>query len=204
MIISLRGTNGAGKSTIIRNLMDLYDTRITVAYPEQNKRRPMGYICIKDNQRRLFVPGHYEIANGGIDTLPSLDYAYELVLKHHEYAADVIYEGMNLSDGTKGILKMHAAKLDVRVIFIDHPIDACIQSVRDRGHGIAEKTIISIHKKLDKQYVQLRAAKVVCFKLSRLKAFTTAMDWLLGGDYVLTESKERLSSAQRDIALPKQ
>jgi hypothetical protein len=211
MIVNIRGTNGSGKSTIVRKVMDLYPTRIAIAYPEVNKRKPMGYICSwscsypdcsctvsfpkgykpseetecprskGDTTRRLFVPGHYEIQNGGIDTLPSLNYAYELVLKHHELGADVLYEGKNFNDSLERIKIMHQARLDVRVVFIDHPITKCIQAVHDRGHNIKQDTIIALDDKSKKEFVKLRTIGVKCRLLSRQGSFQTIRDWLQQG-----------------------
>jgi predicted ABC-type ATPase len=179
MIITLRGTNGAGKSTIVRRVMEKYDTITKVAYPDGygRKMRPMGYICSKD-LKRLFVPGHYEIPNGGIDTLPSLDMAYDMVLKHHELGSDVLYEGKNFQDSPRRIIEMAKAGLDIRVILVDLPVEACIAAVRHRGHNIKEATIRSLHRKSYADLKTITAANVQGIILSRQDAFTWICNWL--------------------------
>jgi hypothetical protein len=181
MIISLRGTNGAGKSTIVRAIMEHYPEIIRLQYPKEmgKKLKPTGYICSGNNgTKKLFIPGHYEIPNGGIDTLPSLEYAYKLILKHHEFGADVLAEGKNMSDGVQRIVAMHSKKLDVKVVFIDHPVQACIDAVRERGHSISISTIIKLADKCEKEYRTLTKIGVPCLALSREEAFDQIKEWL--------------------------
>jgi ABC-type cobalamin/Fe3+-siderophores transport system ATPase subunit len=207
MIINLRGTNGSGKSALVRTIMSLYPTVTQIAYPEaEHKRRPMGYICRK-GVNRLFIPGHYEIANGGIDTLPSLNYAYDLILKHHEFAADVLFEGKNLTDNIERLLIMHQAKLDISVIFINLSVADCIKAVRARGHAIQEKTIEAIDKKCKKEFATLSKAGVKCLQLGRAEALKTVAHWLdlelpMGGADVRTEGAERMPSTEQHHRAP--
>jgi tRNA uridine 5-carbamoylmethylation protein Kti12 len=174
MIISLRGTNGSGKSTIARNILNKYSTVRTLMLPDRKK--PAGYICER-GLSRLFIPGHYEIANGGIDTL-DLDQAYKLILSMHEFGCDVLYEGQNMGDSARRVLEMHQAKIDIRVIFIDYPRDKCIDAVRDRGHTIKKETIINIYNKCLKQQAQLENIGIHCVKRKRAEAQKLIQKWL--------------------------
>lgn len=177
MIINIRGSNGAGKSTIVRKIMERHETITQIEYPaEARKLRPMGYLCACDN-RRLFIPGHYEIANGGIDTIQDLDLTYKLILEHHGWGANVIYEGMNFTDHVRRIVIMHQY-VEVRVMFIDLPLEDCIKSVRARGHKIQEKTIEQLFKKAIKDKAILVNAGVPCFTASREDAFNEIKTWL--------------------------
>jgi energy-coupling factor transporter ATP-binding protein EcfA2 len=182
MIIKLLGTNGAGKSTLVRTIMRDYQVAgdvITVQYPseEGRKLRPQGYIC-RANFRRLFVLGHYEIANGGVDTLPSLDYAYKLALTHHELGSDVMMEGKNFNDSAARTLILIKNKLDVRVVLLDLGVDLCIQSVRERGHNISEDTIRKLHKKSRDQYSIFQNAGATTFKGGRSQCLAEVRKWL--------------------------
>jgi hypothetical protein len=153
----------------------------------------MGYICTHGT-RKLFIPGHYEIANGGIDTLPSLNYAHDLILQHHEFGADVLFEGKNLTDNLKRILLMKEAGIDIRVIFIDYSVDDCITAVKSRGHIIAERTIEQLDKKCKKEFALLRKTEVKCLKLTRNTIHNVIVHWLWGGADAGSTSTERLSS----------
>lgn len=197
MIINIRGTNGSGKSTVVRQVMNSCNTVVQIAYPQmEHRRKPMGYICTHGNQK-LFIPGHYEIANGGIDTLPSLNYAHDLILQHYEYGADVLYEGKNFTENIERILLLHKAGIDVRVIFIEFPIDDCIAAVRARGHQIKEETIIALYKKCQKEFALLRKTEVKCLKLNRSTIHNVIIHWLWGGSDASLASAERLSGASQ-------
>ena len=198
MIINIRATNGAGKSYIVHKIMKQYDDITEIAYlPIRNKKRPMGYIC-RRGTRRLFIPGHYEIDNGGIDTLDSLRFAYELILEHHALGADVLYEGMNFSENLNFILDCHKVDLDIRVVFIRHPLSDCIKSVRKRGNAIKVETITALFEKSNKEFVKLRVNRVKCFALDRRESFCTINNWLTEEAHVLTAGAERLSSTVRN------
>lgn len=140
MIVSLRGTNGAGKSTIVRAIMAEYS--VEKLYREHRKK-PIGYHL---DGGRIYIPGHYEIANGGIDTLRHLDEAYDLIRAAWRAGRNVIYEGKNLQDGSTRIQEF--PQFDVRVVVVNTPLTECVASVRNRGHGIAEKTIERLHEKV--------------------------------------------------------
>jgi energy-coupling factor transporter ATP-binding protein EcfA2 len=180
MIVNIRGTNGAGKSTIVRTIMELYPEIKTMQYPKhEGKKVPMGYICSRDQgTRNLFIPGHYQIANGGIDTMPSMDYAQKLMLSHHEFGADVLAEGKNFNDGVQWLVCWYGKKLDVRVVFIDHPVMACIKAVRERGHSIKEETIIRLADKSEKEYRTLLKVGMTCVSLPREEALDQIKHWL--------------------------
>lgn len=175
MIISLRGTNGAGKSTIVKKIMKQYPTVRALMLPY--RRKPAGYIC-EMGTARLFVPGHYEIDNGGIDTIGDLKTVYNLISSFHELGCNILYEGMNLSDSVAILIMMHLSKIDVRVIFLDHPLSSCISSVRARGHKIREQTIVNIYKKCDNQFQRLQREGIRCIKLKRKAALNQIEQWL--------------------------
>jgi len=184
MIISIRGTNGSGKSTLVRWIMDDFAKNgggVTMMKypPEKHKRKPMGYLCRNaDQTKALFVVGHYEIDNGGIDTVPSLDYAYDLALNHHMIGFDVIMEGKNFTESTAWLIKQHENELDVRVVLIDTPVKECIKSVRKRGHKIQEKTIRALHARSRVQFKVFQKAGILSFKGSRAQCLSKVRSWL--------------------------
>jgi ABC-type sugar transport system ATPase subunit len=186
MIVSIRGTNGAGKSTLVRSIMKRIISdggKVTaIKYPaDENKKRPLGYICSPAGKTKgIFVVGHYEpmTANGGIDTTPSLKYAYKLALEHHELGLNVIMEGKNFTESPKWILDQHGAEFDIRVALIDLPVAQCIKAVRKRGHKIKEETIKTLHAKSREQYKIFEKAGVTVFKGTRDECFEKVKAWL--------------------------
>jgi energy-coupling factor transporter ATP-binding protein EcfA2 len=146
MIISLRGTNGSGKSTIVRAILgDVHEKKPIWA---DGRRKPLGYVAINHEwSKPLFIPGHYEIANGGIDTIRDIWLVYDLIKSYANSGYHVMYEGKNLTDGTKRLMSLKL-KDRTTVVIVDHPIDDCIKSVRERGHKIKEETIRKIARKV--------------------------------------------------------
>ncbi len=166
MIISLRGTNGAGKSTIVRTLMKDYPERHEIRMI--GRRKPIGYRLSHPGLKDVFVPGHYEIANGGIDTLRDLEEAYDMIEEYDKIGCHVIYEGKNTSDGTARIRRF--TKEQVIVVVITHPVEACIASVRARGHSIREETIHRVSRKVLNDAGELAHEGFSVFRLNRQDA----------------------------------
>ena len=147
MIISLRGTSGAGKSHMVRTITDLYAKRIDKF--EEGRRMPLYTIYGRNPEGRVLVtPGHYRIANGGVDTLPDLDTAYRLARWAAKCDYDVLMEGKNMSDGVKRVNELVAEKFDVRVVVLNTDVPTCVKSVRERGHRIAERSIERTYAKV--------------------------------------------------------
>lgn len=178
MIISLRGTNGSGKSTIVRSIMSLYRCEIEVQYP--GRKKPTGYILKRKHlsERSLFVPGHYEIANGGIDTLPDLPTAYDLIRKHHELGMDVLYEGKNMSDGVAQILSLSQKDVPLAVALIEESVKKCVASVRKRGHKIKVETIEKLHAKSRRDADALEKKGVTVYRGNRAAVLHQVRQWL--------------------------
>lgn len=181
-IISLRGTNGAGKSTIVRAIMKLYDQK------RENmvmwRRKPLSYVLGKLRsedgaivmREELFIPGHYEIANGGVDTLADLDSAYDLIREAYEQKYNVLYEGKNMSDSVNRLAEF--PKTDVAVIVVDHPVDECIASVRARGHSIKEETIRRLHTKVNNDALKFIELGFQVHRLNREQALAHVRELL--------------------------
>lgn len=180
MIISVRGTNGSGKSTVVRKVVAGMEHVCQISYPDARKRRPQGNIYKFGDWRRLFVPGHYLIPNGGIDTMKGLplDSIYELILEHHGLGASVLYEGQNNEDGPGRLIRMHEAGIDARVIFLTTPLPHCVVRVRERGHGIPREKIESLHGKITRHAEKLRDAGVRVEHLSVDEAAGRIVEWL--------------------------
>lgn len=178
MIVSIRGSNGSGKSTLVRRIVDLVPRSCEIAYPEDmNKKKPMAQILFPSEIRRIFVPGHYAIRNGGIDTM-DLNYAYDVILKAHEDGADVLYEGHNYRDGAARLLLLRERGLDVRTVLLTTNLQECIASVRARGHGICDETITKIYLRCLRDNDKFAAAGIPAEKLDRDAALARVREWL--------------------------
>lgn len=178
MIISLRGASGSGKSTIVRAIFMQY----TRHRPKFMDGRKKPYYVIHGLQtieirssRCLVVPGHYEIGNGGVDTLDSLGEAYAIARWADNMRWDVLMEGKCMSDGVPNVEKLHVEKRDVRVVHINTSVEECHASVIKRGHMIARASIEKTHAKILRNMEQF---KCKTFSGSRTECQHQVETWL--------------------------
>ena len=137
MIINVRGTSGSGKTHLVRNLMECYDSRIKVY--DVGRRQPIGYVCERANGPSLSVIGHYEIACGGCDTISTMDQIFELVRESHQEGHDVIFEGLLVNSDRNRTVQMHEDGLPLLVVTLSTPIELCLESVMARREAKAKK-----------------------------------------------------------------
>lgn len=133
MIINVRGTSGSGKSTIVREVMKLYDHRDPMHV--EGRRQPIGYRLTSLGRRALYVAGHYETECGGCDTISksAMDTIHGLVRSWHASGADVLFEGLLVSAEARRLIDMHADGVDdILVIILTTPIEQCLEGILDR------------------------------------------------------------------------
>jgi hypothetical protein len=124
------------------------------------------------------VPGHYLIANGGVDTLRSLNEAYEMAERHHEQDMDVLLEGKCVSDGAARLIALRERGADARAVLLSTSLEECVASVRARGHRIVEMTIRRTRDKCLRDLERMRAAGVETRVASRAGALSLIGEWL--------------------------
>lgn len=143
-IISIRGTNGAGKSHIVHRLLSENKEHIVPEFIP-GRKRPIGYFLRKPGETSTFIVGHYDIANGGADTIKSIDQVYTLIRTKYGTGHNVLYEGKNVSESTTRISRL--PRDGIRLVFLNTDLKTCIDSVRKRGHNIAEHKIEGVYNK---------------------------------------------------------
>jgi len=110
--------------------MDRYDNCIPVF--EEGRKRPLGYVCERSDGPSLAVIGHYEIACGGCDTIPKLDWIFELVRESHESGHDVVFEGLLVNSDRNRTVQIHEDGLPLLIVTLSTPIELCLESVVER------------------------------------------------------------------------
>lgn len=124
MIINLRGTNGSGKSTIVRQVMAHFEMKPVF---KETRRQPIGY-----HSDKLWVVGHYETECGGCDTISSLDDVYGEVSLAALKGYNVLYEGIMASGEYRRCVALKKSGQDVLAIGLKVPIDVCIEAIKER------------------------------------------------------------------------
>lgn len=166
MIINVMGGCGSGKSTLVRTLANEFG-RFNNIWAGQKK--PAGRVF---TDRGIFVPGHYEIANGGIDTIGNLQFAYDLIEGQAKQGIDVLYEGMNQKTQVQNILRLNDKYYPLEVVLLTTTLEDCVASVRQRGHTRHEDYIAQTHRKALRDADRLFKSGIKVFHLDRARALS--------------------------------
>lgn len=131
MLLSLRGTNGSGKSTVIRAFFAEYKHK--PIYGVLGPRlAEANQVTVAKCAKPVFVLGPYQVVTGGCDRIIPFDLIPELINK---YAArgHVIFEGVIVASiyGQIGTL-MEKYKQEAVMLFLDTPLETCIERVQSR------------------------------------------------------------------------
>lgn len=126
MIINLRGTSGAGKTTVVRELMERHGYSEIV-----QKKKTIGiHIPIPDEP--LYVVGRYDNVCGGCDTVKSQDEVRRRI-RTFARSGHVLFEGLTINNGyTKNLALMRKLGHPFSFVFLDTPLRTCISRVRKR------------------------------------------------------------------------
>jgi hypothetical protein len=174
MVINLRGTSGAGKSTIVTEVMKRYEFKqplsasdVLTAVPalevKETRRQPLGYRLHNQNRRALWIPGHYEIACGGCDTIQKVDDVYKTISWFAGLGCDVLFEGIMVQDDVRRAIDL-AQHHRLLVIALTTPIDECLKAIQSRRDARGDT------RPLDPKNTKARAHRLKTSMLPRLKA----------------------------------
>lgn len=134
MLISLRGTNGGGKSTVIRNLF--VQCLAKPIYGVLGPRLPEAYrLEVPKCKKPVFVLGPYMTDCGGCDRLIPFSLIPELITRYAK-KGHVVFEGVIVGSiyGQVGTL-MEKFKKDAVLLFLDTSLETCIERVQSRRDG---------------------------------------------------------------------
>jgi hypothetical protein len=164
MLINLRGTHGAGKSTVVRKLLDANAARPIFGALGP---RPEAYELTVAGEIKTFVIGPYNTVCGGCDAVQPYELICPLIEKYAA-AGHVIFEGALISScwGAVGLL-MERWKREAIVVFLNTPADECVRRVmarrQQRGDGrvFNPANLIQKHATIARLKQKLDAAGVV-------------------------------------------
>ena len=130
-IVSIRGTHGSGKSTIVRKILDKYPHE-ELKFNESDKR-PYGYLVQMPTGRELAVIGPYHTACGGCDAVQPYSVILDLVKDATHKGYDVLLEGALVSSsyGSVGHLLNEYAP-GALFAFLDTPLQTCLDRIKAR------------------------------------------------------------------------
>lgn len=180
MIVNIRGASGAGKTTLARALFGSPQLMPPVPQYMQGRNKPLFYIQNRIDNRgtALATVGHYEITNGGMDTISDVRLAYEVIEERARAGCDVLYEGKTMTDGIARLCALRRAGHDCRILHVATSVEECIRSVRARGHGIAEDSIRKMHDKVWRNVRDAQAQGLRVFSGNREACLMEGRTWL--------------------------
>ena len=173
-IISVRGTNGSGKTTVVRRVMELFSVKAPVYI--DGRKNPYYYMLANgDAGYGAVIIGSYENTTGGCDTISGTAPIYELVKMHALAGRDVIFEGlMHAQDVNHTTL----LTLPQHLIYLATTQEECIASTKTRRAAAGNekeldpKNLISKYKGVQSAFNRTaNLPHVTQFKLSREDAF---------------------------------
>src|ERR1700709_2018818 len=149
LVINPRGTSGAGKTWLVREVMTAYGRQGSAPIPimRQGRSRPLGWwLEHPAGGRPLCVIGDYQGTRGGTDTIPltdgGLDEAFRLANSEASAGGDVLLEGYQLSGEHGRTARLAALQRSrgraLHVICLHVPLSRCVENVvrrRRAGYG---------------------------------------------------------------------
>ena len=131
MIISVRGTNGSGKSTVVRQLIGVGKGR--PIYGVLGPSRPEAYkLKIRGIWEPVYVLGPYLTETGGCDSVQPFQLILDL-LEKYSMRGHIVFEGMMISD-TYGRIGLFLEPWGKEAVFAFLPtsLEECIKRVEKR------------------------------------------------------------------------
>ncbi len=140
MIINLRGTNGSGKSTVARGLLEGLETREVELAPYLTPGGvPRVVAGLYAPARDLIVVGPYRTACGGCDAIKTQDLVKESVRRAAALACHVFFEGVIISTLYSGYRalsdELRAAGHHYTWAYLDTPLEVCLARIQARNGG---------------------------------------------------------------------
>lgn len=182
-LINIRGTSGAGKSHLIREIMKCF--AVKQPHHKEKRKQPLYYTFENPGQPLLSVIGHYETACGGCDTISDGTEGIFQLVRQQAQLGNVLFEGLLIGvevERTKTLIDAG----ETHVIFLTTPIDTCVAGIQqrrtDRGdeRPLNPKNTQSKYVQCSKTYVRLQreAPGVHLHKLDRDAALAKVKELL--------------------------
>jgi thymidylate kinase len=128
MLINLRGTNGAGKTSVVWSLMGRCPHK--PIYGALGSRLPEAYVLMPELSP-VYLIGPYLTPNGGCDRVMPFALIPQLI-ETYAQQGHVIFEGLLMSTFYGEIGRMIMETQNSVVMFLDTPLDVCIKRVKAR------------------------------------------------------------------------
>ena len=136
-IVSIRGTHGSGKSTVVHKILAKYpNVAIMENHTSPSGResvKVVGYV-VQLPERQLLVVGPYKTACGGCDSIQPYSDIWTIVETYGtSMNRDVLLEGALVSSSYGSIgHAMNAWGANAVFAFLDTPLERCLDRIKQR------------------------------------------------------------------------
>jgi hypothetical protein len=157
---------------------------------QEGRKQPIASLCARLYEPWLAIPGHYETACGGCDTIHSYDEIFNMVRHYDELGRDVLFEGLLISGDLPRTLALHTEGRELMVIGLTEvSLDVCEASIRGRREAKAASKGVpprefgpNLRRNLEAKFKlalktcdQLEAAGVTVVRADRATALETVI-----------------------------
>lgn len=144
-LVKLTGTNGSGKSTVSKYILDHYANTPLTYKPGRRGDRGEDYLVTIEpkGQRKVkfIILGNYDSACGGCDGIQPYSRILEKVKRYAQEGYSMLLEGVLIrGHGSLGRLIDSLPGYHVHYRYMDTPVETCIARVNQRraARGVTE------------------------------------------------------------------
>lgn len=174
--INVRGTSGAGKSHLVRQLMQLYASTEPM-YTEGRKKPYWYHLAATNGGRSLVVPGHYDTPCGGCDTIKTGGEVWSLVKMALSMDRNCLFEGIMPQDWKIERVEELAGLAELHIVQLNTPVELCLEAIRGRRAArgnekpLSPKNTVSRARNVEARIRELRRRGIACHTVDRDGAF---------------------------------
>jgi hypothetical protein len=155
---------------------------------KESRKQPFGYLMTMrddappEDYPPLWIPGHYEIACGGCDTIQKVDDVYASV-RHFASVYHVLFEGIMVQDDVKRAIEVNKL-FPMLVIALTTPIEECIKGIQARRDARGDerpldpKNTVSRAERVKRNAKRLRDGGVEVIETDRETALKVVLERL--------------------------
>ena len=197
-VLQLCGTSGAGKSTIVRQIMGLYKhcepisaqptlIGLSITDPklyQVGRKQPIAYNCYNVGIKKpLVVLGAYQTACGGCDIIKPVAKVFDLVRYFRDGGNDVLFEGLFISELVNQVVDLNKENPDLLVLALNVPLEECLKGVNER------RTNRGVEQPVNPKNTSNRV-KTIPRRMARLETAGVATVWVTREEALLRIKQE--------------
>lgn len=143
-VVNLRGTSGAGKSTVVHTLLKMFPWQVVEHFGARGTRPLVYRVDLNEDGDGIYIIGPYTSPCGGCDAITDYKNILPTLLERYALEGDILFEGLLISGGYGSVGRSLGALRDKghRVVFalLDTPLETCLERVngRRRARGVLE------------------------------------------------------------------